>query len=40
MLVKLSFGIDGHKEVAMKLDVRSDNISVSDAIREIYLLSL
>ncbi|WOH04633.1 hypothetical protein DCAR_0624044 [Daucus carota subsp. sativus] len=35
VLVRLSFGIVGHKEVAMKLAVRSDDISVSDAIHEI-----
>lgn len=35
VLVRLSFGIDGPKEVAMKLAVRSENESVSDAIHEI-----
>ncbi|XP_031392812.1 coatomer subunit gamma [Punica granatum] len=35
VLVRLSFGIDGEKEVAMKLAVRSDDESVSDAIHEI-----
>lgn len=35
MLVRLQFGIDGPKEVAMKLAVRSDDASVSDAIHEI-----
>ncbi|XP_047320129.1 coatomer subunit gamma-2 [Impatiens glandulifera] len=35
VLVRLQFGIDGPKEVAMKLAVRSDDESVSDAIHEI-----
>lgn len=35
VLVRLSFGIDSRKEVAMKLAVRSDDISVSDAIHDI-----
>lgn len=35
VLVRLSFGIDGPKEVAMKLAVRSEDISISDAIHEI-----
>ncbi|XP_052193053.1 coatomer subunit gamma-2 [Diospyros lotus] len=35
VLVRLSFGIDGQKEVAMKLAVRSEDESVSDAIHEI-----
>ena len=35
VLVRLQFGIDGPKEVAMKLAVRSDDASVSDAIHEI-----
>ncbi|CAH9124383.1 unnamed protein product [Cuscuta epithymum] len=35
VLVRLSFGIDGQKEVAMKLAVRSEDISISDAIHEI-----
>ncbi|KAJ8763375.1 hypothetical protein K2173_002258 [Erythroxylum novogranatense] len=37
VLVRLQFGIDGPKEVAMKLAVRSDDesVSVSDAIHEI-----
>ncbi|GER28956.1 coatomer subunit gamma [Striga asiatica] len=35
VLVRLSFGIDGSKEVAMKLAVRSDDVNVSDAIHEI-----
>ncbi|THG07798.1 hypothetical protein TEA_009271 [Camellia sinensis var. sinensis] len=35
VLVRLSFGIDGPKEVAMKLAVRSEDESVSDAIHEI-----
>lgn len=35
VLVRLSFGIDGPKEVAMKLTVRSEDVSVSDAIHEI-----
>uniref|UniRef100_A0A1D1YI63 Coatomer subunit gamma n=1 Tax=Anthurium amnicola TaxID=1678845 RepID=A0A1D1YI63_9ARAE len=35
VLVRLSFGIDGPKQVAMKLAVRSDDQSVSDAIHEI-----
>jgi coatomer protein complex subunit gamma len=33
--VRLSFGLDGPKDVAMKLTVRSDNETVSDAIHEI-----
>ncbi|GER50371.1 coatomer subunit gamma [Striga asiatica] len=35
VLVRLSFGIDGSKEVAMKLAVRSEDGKVSDAIHEI-----
>ncbi|KAL7118796.1 hypothetical protein ACP275_02G023900 [Erythranthe tilingii] len=35
VLVRLSFGIDGSKEVAMKLAVRSEDENVSDAIHEI-----
>ncbi|KAL3843464.1 hypothetical protein ACJIZ3_000867 [Penstemon smallii] len=35
VLVRLSFGIDGAKEVAMKLAVRSEDVIVSDAIHEI-----
>ncbi|XP_058181188.1 coatomer subunit gamma-2-like [Rhododendron vialii] len=35
VLVRLSFGIDGPKEVAMKLAVRFEDESVSDAIHEI-----
>lgn len=35
VLVRLSFGIDGKKDVAMKLAVRSEDESVSDAIHEI-----
>ncbi|KAL0386965.1 UNVERIFIED_CONTAM: Coatomer subunit gamma-2 [Sesamum radiatum] len=35
VLVRLSFGIDGTKEVAMKLAVRSEDESVSEAIHEI-----
>ncbi|KAK2435476.1 hypothetical protein P8452_32311 [Trifolium repens] len=35
VLVRLSFGLDGAKEVAMKLAVRSDDVNVSDAIHEI-----
>ncbi|XP_019169793.1 PREDICTED: coatomer subunit gamma-2 [Ipomoea nil] len=35
VLVRLAFGIDGQKEVAMKLAVRSEDASVSDAIHEI-----
>lgn len=35
VLVRLAFGIDGQKEVAMKLAVRSEDESVSDAIHEI-----
>lgn len=35
VLVRVSFGFDGPKEVAMKLAVRSDDISVSEAIHEI-----
>ncbi|GFP97320.1 coatomer subunit gamma-2, partial [Phtheirospermum japonicum] len=35
VLVRLSLGIDGSKEVAMKLSVRSDDENVSDAIHEI-----
>ncbi|XP_058750527.1 coatomer subunit gamma [Vicia villosa] len=35
VLVRLSFGLDGAKDVAMKLSVRSDDVSVSDAIHEI-----
>ncbi|CAM8897476.1 unnamed protein product [Rhodiola kirilowii] len=35
VLVRLSFGIDARKEVAMKLAVRSDDESISEAIHEI-----
>ena len=35
VLVRLSFGIDGPKQVAMKLAVRSDAPAISDAIHEI-----
>lgn len=35
VLVRLSFGIDSSKEVAMKLAVRSEDGTVSDAIHEI-----
>ncbi|CAA7387861.1 unnamed protein product [Spirodela intermedia] len=35
VLVRLSFGIEGSKQVAMKLAVRSDDLSVSDAIHDI-----
>ncbi|XP_074333279.1 coatomer subunit gamma-like [Apium graveolens] len=35
VLVRVSFGFDGPKEVAMKLAVRSDDIAVSEAIHEI-----
>ncbi|KAI4318627.1 hypothetical protein MLD38_032305 [Melastoma candidum] len=35
VLVRLSFGIDGQKDVAMKLAVRSEDASISDAVHEI-----
>lgn len=35
VLVRIAFGIDGPKDVAMKLAVRSEDESVSDAIHEI-----
>ncbi|KAG0500693.1 hypothetical protein HPP92_000765 [Vanilla planifolia] len=35
VLVRLSFGIDGPKQVAMKLAVRSEDVGTSDAIHEI-----
>lgn len=35
VLVRLSFGVDGAKEVAMKLAVRSEDELVSDAIHEL-----
>ncbi|KAE9616521.1 putative coatomer/calthrin adaptor appendage subdomain, coatomer gamma subunit [Lupinus albus] len=35
VLVRLSFGLDGPKDVAMKLSVRSEDEAVSDAIHEI-----
>nr|KAJ0196611.1 hypothetical protein LSAT_V11C700377620 [Lactuca sativa] len=35
VLVRLSFGVDSSKEVAMKLAVRSEDESVSDAIHDI-----
>jgi coatomer protein complex subunit gamma len=35
VLVRIAFGIDGPKEVAMKLAVRSEDETVSDAIHEI-----
>lgn len=34
MLARISLGIDGAKEVAMKLTVRSEDENVSDAIHE------
>ena len=33
--MRLQFGIDGPKEVAMKLAVRSEDEAVSDAIHDI-----
>lgn len=39
VLVRLSFGIDGQKDVAMKLAVRSEDESVSDTIHEIVASS-
>lgn len=33
--MKLSFGLDGPKDVAMKLTVRSEDENVSDAIHEL-----
>lgn len=35
MLARISFGVDGPKDVAMKLAVRSEDEGVSDAIHEI-----
>ncbi|PWA46162.1 coatomer/calthrin adaptor appendage, C-terminal subdomain-containing protein [Artemisia annua] len=35
VLVRLSFGVDISKEVAMKLSVRSEDEAVSDAIHEL-----
>lgn len=35
VLARISFGVDGPKEVAMKLAVRSEDEAVSDAIHEI-----
>lgn len=35
VLVRLQFGVDGPKEVAMKLAVRSEDESISDMIHEI-----
>ncbi|GJX34574.1 coatomer subunit gamma-2, partial [Tanacetum coccineum] len=35
VLVRLSFGVDSSKEVAMKLSVRSEDEAVSDAIHEL-----
>lgn len=35
VLVRLSFGIDGPKQVAMKLAVRSEDQAVSDTIHDI-----
>lgn len=35
VLGRISFGIDGPKQVAMKLAVRSEDQSVSDTIHEI-----
>ncbi|CAN6451145.1 unnamed protein product [Victoria cruziana] len=35
VLVRLSFGMDGPKQIAMKLAVRSESQEVSDAIHEI-----
>ncbi|XWS62806.1 hypothetical protein CRYUN_Cryun06bG0042000 [Craigia yunnanensis] len=39
VLVRLQFGIDGPKDVAMKLSVRSEDEAVSDAIHEIVASS-
>lgn len=33
--MRLQFGLDGPKDVAMKLSVRSEDEAVSDAIHEI-----
>ena len=33
--MRLSFGIDSSREVAMKLAVRSEDVNVSNAIHEI-----
>ena len=35
VLVRLAFGLDTHKQVAMKLTVRSEDQYVSNAIHEI-----
>lgn len=35
VFVRLSFGIDGEKQVAMKLAARSEDVTVSDTIHEI-----
>jgi len=35
VLVRLSFGLDGPKDIAMKLSVRSEDETVSDTIHEI-----
>ena len=35
VLVRLQFGLDANREVAMKLAVRSEDESVSDTIHEI-----
>jgi len=35
VLVRLSFGLSGPNEVAMKLTVRSDDPEISDKIHEI-----
>lgn len=35
VLVRLQFGVDGPKDIAMKLSVRSEDETVSDVIHEI-----
>lgn len=35
VLVRVSFGIDAQKQVAMKLAVRAEDQAVSDAVHEI-----
>ena len=35
MLVRAQFGMDSSKEIAMKLAVRAEDVSVAEAIHEI-----
>jgi coatomer protein complex subunit gamma len=39
VLVRLQFGIEGSRDVAMKLSVRSEDEAIGDAIHEIVSCS-